>query len=412
MTNNLDAVEPTKTDIIASDACARSGAFALLLSLALVSMIPYWLQSQEDIALSRYLILRLNFATAIDMLGDSVRWQKYKALHLDVESMPLAQLLKVRSELPLSEANPNAVTSPSISFSSWLPLAGYIHAFGYDSTATRFEPYQPVFWAYVTPIVPGRATKPWVVVTVDEIQQIADFLTELGDSDLLTTSRRVSGYSNYAIYRWAFKRERLIERNIATYDAGTLRLPTQPHIFGFDNYVPPVGREDLLKHLTLRDAQELARFELPNFSVKLNDAPGGKDIEIALGALPRKLYMASVSADVLLVFVIVYFNAFAREAASSPAFPVPGTLFSAFSGSPWTLFVFLLALCSPLIGSMIVAATSRKLPLIGLSMLIGFAVFSVCAILYRKSYFRNLKFWERPGTTALQAMGPLREDEQ
>jgi hypothetical protein len=35
MMKNLDLVEPTKIDTAASDSCARSGAFALLLSLAL-----------------------------------------------------------------------------------------------------------------------------------------------------------------------------------------------------------------------------------------------------------------------------------------------------------------------------------------------------------------------------------------
>jgi len=63
---------------------------------------------------------------------------------------------------------------------------------------------------------------------------------------------------------------------------------------------------------------------------------------------------------VLLAFVLVYFGAFAREAVSSPNFPTPGTLFSAFSGSRWSLLVLLLALWGPFAASVAVAIASRQ----------------------------------------------------
>src|SRR5207249_4445622 len=89
-----DASQPTKIDELASQACTRSGAFALLLALFLGSLNPYWLQAEKDIAFDRYLSLRLNLDAAIRALDDDFIWQRYKASHEQAESMRLAQLIE------------------------------------------------------------------------------------------------------------------------------------------------------------------------------------------------------------------------------------------------------------------------------------------------------------------------------
>ena len=368
MMKNLDLVEPTKIDTAASDSCARSGAFALLLSLALVSMIPYWSQVKEDIAVSRYLSLRLNLVTAVDLLNEAVTWQKYKTSQEAPESIPMAQLLEVRVETPLSEPNSNTVQPKPAATS--------------EDTTQRA----------VAPVLSPPTLR--LSSEIYEIHQIADFLAQLDDSDMLTTSRAVSVSLNYSIHRWVLKRHRLIVRNMAANTPHMVFLPAGKEAQQPDNFVRTVGRKELLNNLTLRDVQELAQFELPKVpGITLREGRAGKEIDITPGSLPRNLYMASVSAQLLLFFVIVYFNAFAHEAALSAAFPVPGTLFSAFSSSYWTLLVYFLGLWSPFLASLSMAVTSRDWLLIGLSVLIGFAILTVYVVFHRKSYFKTLKFW-------------------
>jgi hypothetical protein len=367
-------INRSKVDENASDSCTRSGAFALLLSLALFSTIPYWLQTRDDAVLGRYISLRLSLATAVDQLDDSVNWKNFKASNKEAESMSIAQLLKARVSTSLSGPSPTAsnVNPPATS----------------DS-----KPQPPI--ATLRPAPPTNLN---VNADIFEIRQVADFLTKLDDSELLTVSRQASGYFNYSIYRWAYKRNSLFAQNLAS--------PGQTVVIGNvegeqsqpENFVPPVGK-GLLENLTVRDVRELAQFELPNISstIKLGRIED-TNVELTPGSLPRNLYAATLSAEVLLFFVIMYFGAFSREAVSSVAFPSPGTLFSAFTRPFWTLVVFLLAIWTPflaslgvLIGAWQVTTLSRKLQLILCSVLIGLAVLSIQTILQQKGYFEGLK---------------------
>ena len=97
--------EPTKMDATASDACTRSGAFALLLSVGLFLLIPYWAHRQEEIALSRYLGHRLNLALRVDALDNDPYWQDFTASHKSAELMSVAQLLEVRVETSATRPN-------------------------------------------------------------------------------------------------------------------------------------------------------------------------------------------------------------------------------------------------------------------------------------------------------------------
>jgi hypothetical protein len=57
------------------------GAFALLLSLALASLIPVWVHRKDEMVLGRYLGLRLNLTAALDALDEDPLWQEYKQKH-------------------------------------------------------------------------------------------------------------------------------------------------------------------------------------------------------------------------------------------------------------------------------------------------------------------------------------------
>ena len=157
-----------------------------------------------------------------------------------------------------------------------------------------------------------------------------------------------------------------------------------------DQFIPRIDSQALLKCLTLRDVREIAQFELPGISNPQIAGRVERESEVTPGSLPRDPYLASALIQLLLFFVLVYFGSFAREAVSSTAFPVQGTLFSAFGRSRWTLFVLLLMLWLPSIAALGVVATSRKWPLVICSLFVFVAVLSAHLALQRKSYFGAL----------------------
>src|SRR4030042_2207580 len=100
LNKDMSIDEATKMDVAASAACTRAGTFALLLSLFLLALIPFWEQEREEIALGQYLALRLNLAISINQLDDNPYWQQYKTSHEAAESTSIEKLLKVSVEVP------------------------------------------------------------------------------------------------------------------------------------------------------------------------------------------------------------------------------------------------------------------------------------------------------------------------
>jgi len=169
----------------------------------------------------------------------------------------------------------------------------------------------------------------------------------------------------------------------------------QPDPNAPDNFVPSWGKEPVLNNLTMEGVRELASFELPQLSDTTSIGIGGeKEIDISPGSLPRTLFAATLCAECLLLFVTIYFGAFAREAASSQSFPVAGTLFSAFAKAGGTLFVFGIALCVPVIASLGILLVSRKWEFLLLTMLTGSAVYWIFRVLQQKHYFGDFG-WTR-----------------
>src|ERR1700690_882488 len=100
--------------------------------------------------------------------------------------------------------------------------------------------------------------------------------------------------------------------------------------------------------LTLQDWRELAALEMP--SMGSPDQIGGefqRQVDVSVGALPRRVDEASFAVAALLIFTLLYFGAFLREAARSESFPADGTLFGAFSRTPLANLLMLLAIFVP-----------------------------------------------------------------
>jgi hypothetical protein len=364
-----DDAKAAEVEAAASAACTRSGAFALLLSVVLVLLIPYWINLKNELALSHYQIARLNLTLQFETLDDDPVWQRYKASQPSAESMSIDQLLGASVAMPTISSDESKPPS--------LPVPTGEHKPG-PPGALR-SPHPPRMLT-VTP-----------TETLREMPVIAGLLAQLNDSELLTRTRNVSTYFNVAVARWLTKRNELVYRH-AVIDSCTAHSLEVPHERpNSASFVPALYPDVLLKCLTLGDVRILAQFELPTLPDPMyTGGRAEKEIEMTPGSLPRDPYVASIVADALLFFMVIYFDAFAHQATSSPSFPAPGTVFSAFSRGRLTLLVFLLALWSPLLASISVAATSRKGVLILCSLPILFAVASAHLTLQRKSYFFRL----------------------
>jgi hypothetical protein len=377
-------IDRTKADTAASDACTRSGAFVLLLTAVLFLLTHAWEHRPKEIAFAHYLDYRLSLELFVDTLKEDTAWEKFKESVGDAESVPLAQLpSQFCVGFGASAAAGKAQEQPSVS-----------HGVGVGQGR-----------APVSPPTPGRKIRPpsappvvtaCIPTDMSEIAGIADLLRKLNDPQLLAESRGYSNFYAYSIARWATRRDYLAYRNSFTHACPT-KEADGPHQGQIHN-------DALLECLTMRDVLELAQFERPPITDP-NQIGGsvGREIEITPGSFPRDLASASIFAEALLFFALIYFGAFAREAALSPSFPAPGTLFSAFSRSRWTLPVLLLALWSPFFASAAVAITSRQPWLVFCGVLIFGAVVSAHLVLQRKSYFGALNLRKRLGRVANKA---------
>ncbi len=370
------STEPTKVDTAASESCTRSGVFALLLTVSLSLLIPYWAERRNEEALGKYISFRQSLANGIEMLDENPIWKDYKAFDKAAESKSISELKKVSKGAWKAKTQTKAppVAKPRIQ---------------------RPDPSRPT-----RPSPPSGLSVTTSGPDLDTMfQPITDLLNHLNDPELLNRSRKVSNFFEFSIVRWASKREQLMYKNML----GTMETPAGICFSGpyweipykeqrVEHFVPALDRDALLNCLTPLDVRVLAQFELPTFSNPMQFKGSiYREVETNPNSLiPRDLYVASALAQLLLFFVIVHFGAFAREAVSSAGFPVQGTLFSAFSGSSGTLLVFFFALWSPLCVSLAVVFASRRWSLIPYTLLIGCASLFAYRVLQSKSFFDNL----------------------
>jgi len=363
--------EPTKIEIAASDACTRSGAFALLLTATLFLLIPFWAQRRDDLALTGYLTYRFQLVSNLELLDENPIWMTYKSSHNAAESMSVSELLREKVDVQTGVVQATQLPRGALKKKA----EGYK---GLPSPPTGLR-------------VSIQSDNPRLDVI---ISPIAAELSTLNDSALLTRSRQVSNYFTFSIGRWAHKRAHLMYENALALRCKTAEIEIAAKPPTPDNFVPPVNRDALLDCLSLQNVRELANFELPTFAppMQLQANRVQRDIEISPNILPRDLFLATVVGQLLLFFVIMHFGAFGREAVASETFPTQGTLFGAFSRSRWSLLILFLAIWSPVFASLgvTIAATPHRWPLLLCNLLIGCAVLFAYSAFHHKAYFGAL----------------------
>jgi hypothetical protein len=330
----------------------------LLLSLALVSIIPYWTERREQAALQTYIELRLSLALAIDDLDGNAFWQEYKNQHPGVESLPLKELANII--VPVARAGSPPVKLPSNT-----------------SAGTPKSPTTPV----------GPPTPPTGVTLnapLYEADFIGDVLKELNDKKLLENAEKASAFYTISISRWLVKRHNVLRRANPRGQviSGQAIDQSEPFLYEVD--------VDSLLNCNLNDIHELAYYELPKIEEDVKIARRSQDVELKPGTVSADVYLVTVSAEALLLFAAVYFYAFLREGLVSPEFPARGTLFGAFSRSRGTLIVFVIALFVPVIACGAVALASKERPLIAGPCLVAMPILGILIALQRRSYFTSL----------------------
>jgi len=90
---------------VASEACTRAGAFALLVSVLLFVLCASLQDRKADEALAGYVSARLNLAMFIEELQKNEIWQNYSASLSGADQKPLAQL--VRAKVEITPTSPN-----------------------------------------------------------------------------------------------------------------------------------------------------------------------------------------------------------------------------------------------------------------------------------------------------------------
>lgn len=369
--------KPIEVEKIASASCTQSGTFALLVSVVLFLLCVSWQNRKLDQALASYASARWNLAMNLEELRKDTIWQKYLAEHSDGEDKPLAQLINATVWIVDSQAETRSMTA------NRRAEKAETKSMTANKNVEKQSPPVPLPPGLASVVVKSQLQPP-------ELSSIVQSWQLLNDSDVLARSRETSNYFNYSIVKWVNRRNNILSSNII---AGVCKLSEEAWVptkaLKSATYVPRISDQALMNCVRIRDLPELAQYELPQIS---NPFPLGnrigRDVDLSPGSFPRDPYAASLVAEALLFFVLVYFSAFAREAVSVETFPTKGTLFGAFSRTRWMLTVFLLAIWTPFLACCAVAFTSRK-PFLGLGVVpVVLATISVQRSLARKSFFK------------------------
>jgi hypothetical protein len=354
--------EPNK---LAYEACTKSGAVIMLLTVGLGLLVPYWRGRPAELAAGRYTVLRESLWIYTNAVHNDPLWQEYLGQEPAAESMSIADLLALAFPGPTHKAKDDLLPKP--------PLR-----------KTRSNKIPPP--TVMTPSAPTGLTST-TYSSLNGIQELADALAEVGGSDLLTQSRKESNYYNFSIMEWITERDTRMYRNQVTEKCPTPG-PFPPLASSDPFFVRGLDRDNVLKCLTLNDVDALAEFNRPVFS---NPAQVSgriqKEVDLNPSTLPRDLATATVLAEALLFFMITYFAGFVREVVHSDTFPATGSLFKAFSSSRWSLLILFLSVWLPFIATVILAYVARSWLFALCGALVLFAVSSVFLELWKVSYF-------------------------
>jgi hypothetical protein len=303
--------EPSKVELIASDACTRSGLFALALSLTLGATVPIWSEQRDSLVLGQYIVDRLELQLTLDELEADATWRKKIAADQSLRELPISSLAeRERAGGLWREVNADANTG---AFTFRFKIVNATPSNGPQEKATQAVPQAtlpeqaaqaaPEGGAPLAPPLPPTNLK--IEFPPIYFQTLESLLKRLDDNAVLEQARRAHGAYDLMIYRWQRK-------------SGALR-EAQSRTIGIRS-----GDAAGLAGLTLDRVRELGAFEYPKLDMSTKIDPGkGKQVDLTIGGPPRNLISAAIAIEVMLVFVVAYCAAFFKGGDLIRAVPRP-----------------------------------------------------------------------------------------
>ncbi len=340
-------------DVRCSNSCTRAGLTALLLSAIAISMLQPLTQGRALIALGKYISSRFNLESYLNELDVDPCWKQFKAKspNHDPEKSNLSLPLKYECE-----SGPTSFLVPSTAFSLFA------------------SSWQSNVFAQDAPPAPPTNIK--ALQSIFLIYEIANTLTELGDGKLLALARSYSFRYDNSIYKWSDFRYRLIAQNK---HKGDIPIYIKTKDYG-EYYVGTYERDELINYLTLENIRELSKYEMPNMSEVegLSNKSGRFNLPWNMVSLDAS--SAAIFVEFALLFALIYFWLYQREAKISPYFPLGGTLFAVFRRTNVSRVVFKILVAIPPIAAWLLAMRSLYLTKLNVVLAVFILLFSVLIV--------------------------------
>jgi hypothetical protein len=335
-TEQEDPNRSLQLDFRCSNSCTRAGLTALLFAaLAFAMLWPLEKAKQFD-ALGKYASLRLELKDSLDQLGGEPCWKVLLKTEGDkVLNWTLSKLMEFRCGRPPApkEGKPD---KPPPSGSQKEEILEKPRS---NSKGDEIAPETPTGFMV------------WSESTIWEFDRIADILSELGNGELLKLARSYSHRFDRSIYRWEMLRYRILQEN-----RGGPPVSTPPSKSrGKD---PDRSREEQIKYFRLENLRRLGDYELPELGEIEPLLKELSHFSLPSLGMPVGLIAATHFIELGLVFMLVYFWVFQREAKLSRNYPAPGTLFGAFKRTFISRNMFKVFIALPAVAATLLAIES------------------------------------------------------
>ncbi len=299
----------SQLDIRCSTACTRAGLTILVFSsLAFALLQPLERVIRLD-AFGKYLTLRANLSIALDEIQKDRCWRGLVRDTLGRDAfhkLRLATLLEYTcSSRPLTNrqrTEPKKKTRKQ-------------DKGGVTSNKDASQQSK----------IPGKAPTGTISISrifpIPHLHTIVDTLVKLADRDLLSRARSVYADYDISIYRWQLFTDRVFEEK---------RENATDNIYMLKDGNLSFSREWLINNFTLAEAKELADYEYPDFERVVELFQNIGRVTLPFIQQPIKHLFAAIFIELGLLFSVIYFWLFQKEAGYSKSFPAPGTLFGVF----------------------------------------------------------------------------------
>lgn len=335
-TEQEDPNRSLQLDFRCSNSCTRAALTALLFAAFAFAMLWPLEKAKQFDAFGKYASLRFELKELLNQLEGDPCWKVLVNAEGDkVLNWTLSKLMEFRCGRPpaLKERKPGKRPPSGTKKEEILEKSRS------NSKEDKIPPPPPENFMVL------------IESSIWEFDRIADILSELGNGELLKLARSYSHRFDRSIYRWQVLRYRILQEN-----RGGPPVSTPPS--KSRRKAPDRSREEQIKYFRLEDIRRLGDYELPELGeIELHLKELSRFSLPSLG-MPLGLIAATHFIELGLIFLLVYFWVFQREAKLSRNYPAPGTLFGAFKRTFISRNMFKVFIALPAVAATLLAIES------------------------------------------------------